>query len=65
MIATAAANKSDYGVDAPPVLRTLFLFGVPCLLLGVFGPRHITLSRLDLLPRPIASGRLFRRKALG
>lgn len=53
MTATAATNKPDYGVDAPDVLRNLFLFGVPCLLLGTFGPRQVHLGRVDFLLRPM------------
>jgi SAM-dependent methyltransferase len=52
-ISTIAANKPDYGVDAPQVLRNLFLFGVPCLLLGIFGPRHVQIGPVDFLPRPM------------
>jgi arsenite methyltransferase len=50
---TTTATKTDYGVDAPNVLRNLFLFGVPCLLLGIFGPHHVRLGPIDLLPRPM------------
>ena len=45
-------GKPDYGVDAPHVLRNLFLIGVSCLLFGVFGPHHIHLGQADLLLRP-------------
>jgi arsenite methyltransferase len=48
-----AKNKPDYGIDAPAVLRNLFLFGVPCLLLGIFGPRHVHIGPVDFLPRPM------------
>jgi arsenite methyltransferase len=47
------APNTDYGVDAPNVLRNLFLFGVLCLLLGVFLPRHIHMGPVDLVPRPM------------
>lgn len=43
--------KPDYGVDAPNVLRNLFLFGVLCLVLGFVGPRHIHVGPIDFLPR--------------
>ena len=43
-------QKPDYGVDAPNVLRNLFLFGVACLLIGAFGPRHLRFGRVTLLP---------------
>jgi SAM-dependent methyltransferase len=50
------SSKPDYGIDAPYVIRNLFLSGVACLLLGIFGPRHIHLGRVDFLPRPMFLG---------
>ena len=47
------APDTDYGIDAPNVLRTLFLIGLLCLLLGVFLPRHIHIGQLDWMPRPM------------
>jgi arsenite methyltransferase len=47
------SKKPDYGVDAPNVLRNLFLFGIPCLLLGIFGPHQIHLGQVTFLPRPM------------
>jgi len=46
-------SRPDYGIDAPNVLRNLFLFGIPCLLLGIFGPREISLGKVSFLPRPM------------
>ncbi len=43
-------STPDYGVDAPAVLRNLFLFGSLCLLLALYGPRSITLGRVTFLP---------------
>jgi len=43
--------RPDYGIDAPQVLRNLFLFGVPCLLLGLFGPTQVHIGSIDFLPR--------------
>ena len=48
--AAVRRQKPDYGVDAPNVLRNLFLFGVACLLIGVFGPRHLRFGQVTLLP---------------
>ena len=48
-----AKIKPDYGIDAPAVLRNLFLFGVPCMLLGIFGPVHVHIGPVDFLPRPM------------
>jgi arsenite methyltransferase len=45
--------KPDYGVDAPNVLRNLFLFGIPCLLLGLFGPRALHIAALTFVLRPM------------
>jgi arsenite methyltransferase len=47
------SSKPDYGVDAPYVIRNLFLGGIACLLLGLFLPRHIHLGQVDFLPRPM------------
>ena len=49
-------TKPNYGVDAPNVLRNLFLIGVACLLVGIFGPRHIHLGHIDFFPRPMFRG---------
>jgi arsenite methyltransferase len=45
--------RPDYGVDAPYVLRNLFLIGIACLLFGIFIPRHIHFGQVDFLPRPM------------
>jgi SAM-dependent methyltransferase len=45
------SNKPDYGVDAPAVMRNLFLFGFLCLLLAIFAPPHLHLGPLDILTR--------------
>jgi arsenite methyltransferase len=45
--------RPDYGVDAPKVLRNLFLIGIACLLLGNLIPRHIHIGQVDFLPRPM------------
>jgi arsenite methyltransferase len=44
-------EKPDYGIDAPNVLRNLILFGVACLLLGIFLPRHIHIGAVDFTMR--------------
>ena len=49
----AGGGKPDYGIDAPHVLRNLFLFGVACLLLRIFGPRQIHLGSIIFLPQPM------------
>ncbi|WP_263385271.1 class I SAM-dependent methyltransferase [Granulicella arctica] len=45
--------KPDYGVDAPAVMRNLFLIGALCLLIAVFGPHIITLGQVSILPKPM------------
>ena len=50
---TGDSSKPDYGVDAPYVIRNLFLGGIACLLLGFFLPRHIHLGQVDFRPRPM------------
>jgi arsenite methyltransferase len=44
-------TKLDYGVDAPAVMRNLFLFGALCLLIGIFAPPLIRLGPLSLSSR--------------
>jgi arsenite methyltransferase len=52
-IAGGITRKPDYGVDAPNVLRNLFLFGFPCFLLGIFGPEHLVLGPVIIGLRPM------------
>jgi arsenite methyltransferase len=56
MLAAAEIAKPDYGIDAPHVLRNLFLFGVLCLAFGFFVPRHLHLGQADFVPRPMFFG---------
>jgi arsenite methyltransferase len=42
-------TKPDYGVDAPAVMRNLFLFGALCLLVAIFAPPVIRLGPVSLL----------------
>jgi arsenite methyltransferase len=46
----------DYGIDAPNVLRNLFLFGVACLVVGLFGPRQAHIGSVNLIVRPMFLG---------
>jgi arsenite methyltransferase len=55
-VAIVKINRPNYGVDAPNVLRNLFLIGAACLLFGIFGPRRIHLGQVDFLPRPMLLG---------
>jgi SAM-dependent methyltransferase len=49
---TSSAAKPDYGIDAPAVLRNLFLFGGLCLLAGLFLPSVVHLGPVALNTRP-------------
>jgi SAM-dependent methyltransferase len=44
---TTAAARPDYGIDAPSVMRNLFLAGAACLVLGLFGPMHLPIAGVD------------------
>jgi arsenite methyltransferase len=46
-MATASSVKPDYGVDAPNVLRNLFLIGALCVLLAIATPRVWHLGHVD------------------
>ncbi|HTF67514.1 MAG TPA: methyltransferase domain-containing protein [Edaphobacter sp.] len=46
---TSTTIKPDYGIDAPAVLRNLFLFGALCLLLGLFLPSPLNLGPIKLI----------------
>ncbi len=55
-MANGKSKSPDYGIDAPNVLRNLFLIGAACLLFGFFGPRQIHLGQAIFLPRPMLFG---------
>ena len=56
MATDPSSTKPDYGVDAPYVLRNLFLFGIAGLLAGIFGPRQVHFRQIVFLPRPMFLG---------
>lgn len=58
-MAKGQTGKPDYGVDAPNVLRNLFLFGALCLVLGFAVPRHIRIGSIDFVSRPMLRGTSF------
>ncbi len=45
--------KPNYGIDAPAVLRNLFLFGTLALLLAIFLPSRVRLGPVILLSRSL------------
>lgn len=45
-------SKPDYGIDAPAVLRNLFLFGGICLVLGLLLPPVVHIGPVALNTRP-------------
>ena len=51
MAAPLATAKPDYGIDAPAVMRNLFLFGTLCLLIGIFVPSPITMGKVAITTR--------------
>jgi arsenite methyltransferase len=42
-VTTSTSAKPDYGIDAPAVMRNLFLIGALCLLAGIFLPPNLHL----------------------
>jgi arsenite methyltransferase len=44
-LASSPITKPDYGIDAPAVMRNLFLIGTVCLLGGIFLPHNLHLFR--------------------
>jgi len=64
---TTPAQRLDYGVDAPAVMRNLFLFGALFLLTAIFAPSPLHLGPVSLVTRSfywpagflIAEGLLF------
>jgi arsenite methyltransferase len=44
-------SRPDYGIDAPAVMRNLFLFGTACLLIGIFLTHALRLGPI-ILGRP-------------
>ena len=48
---TSTPGRLDYGVDAPAVMRNLFLFGALCLILAVFAPNPLHLGPVALATR--------------
>jgi arsenite methyltransferase len=50
-VTTSASTRLDYGVDAPAVMRNLFLFGAICLLIAIFAPPAVHHGPVLLTPR--------------
>jgi arsenite methyltransferase len=46
---TFTSTRTDYGVDAPAVMRNLFLVGTLCLLLAIFAPNPLHLGPISLV----------------
>jgi len=66
-LAALSSTKPDYGIDAPAVMRNLFLVGAFCLLIAIFAPPFIHLGPVSITSRSfywpagflIAEGLLF------
>jgi arsenite methyltransferase len=50
-LAASPVTKPDYGVDAPAVMRNLFLLGALCLLIAILAPPAIRLGPVSLSSR--------------
>jgi arsenite methyltransferase len=50
-VTTSTSTKTDYGIDAPAVMRNLFLASALCLLIAIFAPRFIHLGPISLVSR--------------
>jgi arsenite methyltransferase len=50
-VTISPTSKPDYGVDAPAVMRNLFLFGALCLLIAIFAPPAIHLGPVSIVSR--------------
>jgi arsenite methyltransferase len=55
-MAPSSPVKPNYGVDAPNVLRNLFLFGALCVLLVFITPRVLHLGHVDFTLHPMFAG---------
>jgi arsenite methyltransferase len=51
LMTTPTSTRTDYGVDAPAVMRNFFLFGTLCLLFAIFAPNPLRLGPISLFPR--------------
>jgi arsenite methyltransferase len=47
-LAASSGTVPNYGIDAPGVMRNLFVFGVLCLLIGIFAPSPLHLGLVSL-----------------
>jgi arsenite methyltransferase len=45
--------KPDYGIDAPAVMRNLFLIGTACVLLAIFAPASLHLGQANFKLTPM------------
>jgi arsenite methyltransferase len=50
-LAALSSTKPDYGIDAPGVMRNLFLVGALCLLIAIFAPPFIHLGPVSIASR--------------
>jgi hypothetical protein len=55
-LANGKSKNPDYGIDAPNVLRNLFLIVAACLLFRSFWTSPIHLAQVIFLPRPMLYG---------
>ena len=50
---TLQQTKPDYGIDAPGVMRNLFLIGTACALLAIFGPASLHFGGVNFKLTPM------------
>ena len=50
--ATVSSERPKYGIDAPNVLRNLFVFGALCIVVAMIIPARLTLGAASITPRP-------------
>ena len=50
---TLHRTKPDYGIDAPGVMRNLFVIGAACMLFAIFGPAGILIGRVNFKLTPM------------
>lgn len=53
MATSLAIINPDYGVDAPGVMRNLFVIGAACVLFAIFGPASIHIGPVNLNVTPM------------
>lgn len=56
MATAVSTQRPNYGIDAPGVLRNLFVFGALCILAGILVPVSVHLPHVDFRPKGMLFG---------